>query len=101
MKNNEGFFDSCAWKEWKVRVKNFYENNFFESPLFVSKSYDNRPYILAKLFESNIIGFLDRGANVLKAVNLQNDFSSKLNPCYLTQVARADDIFSWHIQSKR
>lgn len=58
--------DISDWTNWKMTVKDFMKNKILPqtAPVFIEKSFDNRPYISVTLFDENVIALIDSGANL-------------------------------------
>lgn len=90
--NKHKYFDVKGWHQWLLVLRNFYKNYSFTSSsrivhngqasigsVFVSKNFDNRPYVSVKLIDRDILALLDSGANAsivgskgLKIISLCN-----------------------------
>lgn len=92
--SSKNYFLKSDWEGWKSKVKSFYRNSNTLLPLLVNKLSDNRPYISVNLFDYNIIGLLDSGANLSvigsKSLDLVKSLNIKVNSSNLKQIVTAD-----------
>lgn len=98
------YFDKADWLKWLDFVGKFYReyksiNNAPTtnlSPLFVERTFDNRPFISVNLFGENITALLDSGANVsvigISGISIIEGLQLKINPSLQRNISTADGI---------
>lgn len=99
-------FSESDWLKWLDHVRQFYVtsstriarsrgNETEASPLFIKQSFDNRPYILVKLFDKNITVLFDTGAtsSIVGAdgVKLLSSLNLKINKSPDRYIRTADE----------
>lgn len=96
MKNK--YFSIKEWDMWKGYVRDFYKTYLFPksqvAPVFIRKPMDNRPYISVEIFDRQIAGLLDSGANVSvvgkKGIELLERLNISILPSQLKNIFTVD-----------